>query len=226
VAFIMDGNGRWAKERNLPRTAGHKAGAETVRRVVTYARKRGLRHLTLYAFSTENWSRPAAEVSALMSLLGMFIRSEVRTMLDNDVKLAMIGDGTALSPALRKQLAAAVAATAHCRSLTLTLAINYGGRDEIVRAARVAMRQILAEGGRAEDLDAGLLAAHLDSAGTPDPDLIVRTAGEMRLSNFLLWQGAYAELYFTDRRWPDFDDADFEAALEEFARRTRKFGGV
>ena len=226
VAFIMDGNGRWAEERGLPRAEGHLAGAETVRRVVTHARRRGLAYLTLYAFSTENWTRPKAEVDALMELLGLFIEAELPTMLDNGVALRIIGDTSALSENLQKRLAEAEAATAACTGLTLSLAINYGGRDEIVRAARRAAGQLLREGRDPATMDEAFFASFLDTAGMPSPDLIIRTAGEMRLSNFLVWQGAYSELYFTDRRWPDFSDADFDQALEAFGRRVRKFGGA
>lgn len=226
VAFIMDGNGRWAEERGLPRVAGHRAGAETVRRVVTHARRRGLDFLTLYAFSTENWARPQAEVDALMELLGLFIEAELPTMLDNGVALRIIGDTAALSEGLWKRLAEAEAATVGCAGLTLSLAINYGGRDEILRAARRAAGQLSREGRGAGELDEAFFASFLDTAGMPDPDLIVRTAGEMRLSNFLVWQGAYSELYFTDCRWPDFSDADFDQALEAFGGRVRKYGGV
>lgn len=222
----MDGNGRWAEERGLPRALGHEAGAETVRRVTTHARTRGIPFLTLYAFSTENWSRPQPEVDALMHLLSDYIESERQTMMDNDVSLKIIGDEQALSENLQRRLAEAVDATSRNRSLVLTLAINYGGRDEIIRAARRAAGQILVKGDSPDALDVDLFSRCLDTAGTPDPDLIVRTAGEMRLSNFLIWQGAYAELYFTDRRWPEFSDDDFDAALEEYGRRVRKFGGA
>lgn len=226
VAFIMDGNGRWAEERGLPRALGHKAGAETVRRVIAFAKRKGIPYLTLYAFSTENWTRPQAEVDALMELLGMFIESELPAMLDNGISLRILGDTTALSGELRDKLARAVAATAHCGMLCLALAINYGGRDEIVRAARKAAARLVEADAPPESLDAGVFAECLDTAGMPDPDLVVRTAGEMRLSNFLIWQCAYAEMLFTKRRWPDFADADFEAALDDYARRVRKFGGA
>lgn len=222
VAFIMDGNGRWAEERGEPRVFGHEAGAETVRRVVTFARRRGIRFLTLYAFSTENWTRPQSEVDALMDLMGQFIVLELPTMLDNGIKLRIIGSVDRLSPELRQKLADAENATAHHDALTLIIAINYGGRDEIVRAAR----RIVAEGIPAENVDEALFASRLDTDGIPDPDIIIRTAGEMRLSNFLIWQGAYAELHFPHRRWPEFSDADFEAALDEYKRRIRKFGGL
>lgn len=222
----MDGNGRWAKERGLPRAFGHEAGVETVRRVTTFARRRGIPYLTLYAFSTENWSRPQAEVDALMELLGMFVDAELPAMLDNGVSLRILGDTRALSDELRRKLEQAVAATAHGTSLCLALAINYGGRDEIVRAACKAATRLASSGESSEALSESLIAECLDTAGMPDPDLVIRTAGERRLSNFLIWQGAYAELLFIDRRWPDFDDADFEKALEDYARRVRKFGGT
>lgn len=225
IAFIMDGNGRWAESQGLPRALGHHAGAETVRRIVTHTRNLGIPHLTLYAFSTENWSRPQAEVDALMHLLADYIEAELPTMLDNGVNLRIIGDIGKLPDRLRLKLEQAGQATAQCRELTLCLAINYGGRDEIVRAAQKAVRQLVGEGETPDRLDAGLLAAHLDTAGIPDPDLIVRTAGEMRLSNFLVWQSAYAELIFTPRRWPEFSEADYDGALREYAIRVRKFGG-
>ncbi|MDR1744350.1 MAG: isoprenyl transferase [Planctomycetota bacterium] len=226
VAIIMDGNGRWAESRNLPRPLGHQAGAETVRRIVAHTRKLGIPYLTLYAFSTENWSRPRPEVDALMNLLAAFIDSELPTMMDNDVKLGIIGDTDRFSDSLRDKLEQARQTTARNRSLTLTLALNYGGRDEIVRAAQKAVRLLAASGRAPEQLDAETLAAHLDTAGMPDPDLIIRTAGEMRLSNFLVWQSAYAELLFTPRRWPEFSEADYDAALDDYAGRVRKFGGI
>jgi undecaprenyl diphosphate synthase len=219
VAFIMDGNGRWAEARGKSRIFGHRAGAETVRRVTTHARRRGIPYLTLYAFSTENWSRPRAEVEALMLLLGRYLESELPTLRENDVRLNHIGDADGLSTDLRKRLRSVMDATAGNRSLTLTLAINYGGRDEIVRAARRAA----ADGGV---LDEKALAARLDTAGLPDPDLVIRTAGEKRLSNFLIWQAAYAEFIFSPKTWPEFGDEDFDTALSEYRTRTRKFGGA
>lgn len=226
VAFIMDGNGRWAEERGLPRVMGHEAGAEAVRRVVTFARRRGIPFLTLYAFSTENWSRPRAEVDALMELLGRFIVAELPVMLDNGVKLRIIGDRRKLSEQLRESLARAEDATARGSGLTLVLAINYGGRDEIVRAAASACERLRANGRDVGALDEALFSSCLDTAGMPDPDMLVRAAGERRLSNFLLWQGAYAELFFPAKRWPEFSDADFEELLAEYGRRVRKFGGL
>ncbi|MCC8190477.1 MAG: di-trans,poly-cis-decaprenylcistransferase [Planctomycetes bacterium] len=223
VAFIMDGNGRWAEARGLPRAFGHQAGAEAVRRVTEHCRRRGIPYCTLYAFSTENWSRPQAEVEALMDLLAAYVESELATMLRNGVRLRVIGDLGALPASVRERLLAAVAATDDpAAALTLTLAINYGGRDEIVRACRA----LVASGVPAAAVDEQAVAERLDTAGLPDPDLIVRTAGEMRLSNFLIWQAAYAELVFTGRPWPDFDEAAFEEALAAYGKRTRKFGAV
>lgn len=226
VAFIMDGNGRWAVNQGKSRVDGHRAGAETVRRVTTHARTLGIPYLTLYAFSTENWSRPKTEVDALMRLLARFLKAELPTMMRNDIRLAIIGDTTALSKKLQKNIDDALAATAGNRSMTLTIALNYGGRDEIVRAARKAMADFAANGRRPEALDIDALSGYLDTAGMPDPDLVVRTAGEERMSNFLIWQSAYAELYFTAVEWPAFSDDDFDAALAEYARRVRKFGGL
>lgn len=229
VAFIMDGNGRWAEARGLPRSEGHRAGAETVRRVTTHATRRGIPYLTLYAFSTENWSRPQAEVDALMFLLGEYLKGELPTLRENDIRLRVIGDAERLDAGLRRAIGEVTAATAGNGKLNLTLAINYGGRDEIVRAARLAARAVLAAGedpGDRDFLDEAALANKLDTAGLPDPDLVVRTAGEERLSNFLVWQAAYAELYFCPRTWPDFSDRDFDEALEIFGNRVRKFGGI
>ena len=222
----MDGNGRWAETRGKSRIEGHRAGAETVRRVATRGRKLGIPYITLYAFSTENWSRPKAEVAALMRLLGRFVKAELPTLQKNDIRLNAIGGLDALARGLRDSLDAAMAATAANRSLTLTLAINYGGRDELARAARKLFARMLAENRRPDEIDEPALAAALDTAGMPDPDLVVRTAGERRLSNFLVWQTAYAELHFTSVCWPDFSDDDFDLALSEYAKRTRKFGGV
>ncbi|MDR1520017.1 MAG: di-trans,poly-cis-decaprenylcistransferase [Planctomycetota bacterium] len=226
VAFIMDGNGRWAEARGLPRALGHRAGAETVRRVTSFARRRGIPFLTLYAFSTENWSRPREEVDALMELLSSFLAAELPALLENGVRLKILGDRTGLSEGLRQRLAAGEERTVGLTGLTLSLAINYGGRDECLRAARLAAERLAALGRGMESLDQEFFAACLDTAGMPDPDLIIRTAGEMRLSNFLIWQAAYAELFFTRRTWPDFSDADFEEAILEYGKRARKFGGA
>lgn len=217
VAIIMDGNGRWAKKRHLPRVAGHRAGVEAVRTIVRAAGTLGLEALTLYAFSSENWKRPEDEVSDLMGLLKRFIVSDIDEFAANNVRLKVIGDWHALAPDVVKLIEDAVARTAHNSGTTLAVALNYGAQDEIVRAARAAAAQ--------GAITADALAAQLDTADMPPLDLLIRTSGEVRLSNFLLWQAAYAELYFTDRLWPDFSPADLQAALDHFAGRERRFGG-
>lgn len=218
VAIIMDGNGRWAKKRHLPRIAGHRAGVEAVRTIVRAAGDLGIEALTLYAFSSENWKRPEDEVSDLMGLLKRFIVSDIDEFAANDVRLKIIGDWRALAPDVVALIEDAIARTAHNRRTTLAVALNYGAQDELVRAAKAAA----AEG----EISAETIAAHLDTADMPSLDLLIRTSGEVRLSNFLLWQAAYAELYFTDRLWPDFKPADLKAALEHFAARERRFGGL
>lgn len=218
VAIIMDGNGRWAKKRLLPRFAGHKAGVETVRKIARAAREMGLEALTLYAFSSENWKRPADEVSDLMGLLKHFIQADIDEFAANNVRLKIIGHYQALAPELVKLLDEAVARTADNSGSTLAVALNYGAQDELVRAAQAAAA--------AGDISAGAIEAHLYTAGMPPLDLIIRTSGEQRLSNFLLWQAAYAELYFTDILWPDFTPKHLEKALEEFAHRNRRYGGL
>jgi undecaprenyl diphosphate synthase len=226
VAIIMDGNGRWAEARNKPRVLGHRAGAETVRTITEHCRKRGVPFLTLYAFSTENWTRPQAEVDALMELLAFHLETELPTFIDNDIRLRILGDPDRLSQTLRDTIEKAEKTTAENHSLTLSLAINYGGRDEIVRACRRMLANMRERGQNdANALNETLLANELDTAGMPDPDLVIRTAGEQRLSNFLIWQAAYAEFVFVKKTWPDFSNDDFDAALREFAARVRTFGG-
>ncbi len=226
VAIIMDGNGRWAEAQGYPREFGHQAGAETVRRVTEWCRERGLPYLTLYAFSTENWSRPQPEVDALMQLLGEYLESELPTMLEHDIQLRIIGNPDRLSETLREQIAKVEAATADNRSLVLSIAINYGGRDEIARACRKAALTAITQGDtELAWLDEAAIGSCLDTAGMPDPDVIIRTAGEQRLSNFLIWQAAYAEFVFVETTWPAFSIDDFEKALEQFASRKRTFGG-
>ncbi len=225
LAIIMDGNGRWAKARRLPRIAGHRAGVEAVRRVVEAAPDLGIEFLTLYAFSTENWKRPADEVSDLMGLLRHYIRSEIKDLHKNGVRLDFIGDYKALKPDLVKLLEDARALTAGNTKLTLVMALNYGGQDELVRAARALA--IDAAAGRIDPatITAETLGARLDTAAMPPPDLVLRTSGEMRLSNFLLWQSAYAEFVATDTLWPDFDRAALADTVAKFATRERRFGG-
>jgi len=225
VAIIMDGNGRWAKRRLLPRVAGHRQGMEAVRSTIRAAGEMGLEALTLYAFSSENWRRPADEISDLMGLLRLYLQREIDELHRNGVRLRLIGDYRKFAPDLVAQLEAACARTAGNSGLTVALALNYGGQDELVRAARR-----LAEAARAgtlepDDIDSDLFEECLDTAGLPPLDLMIRTSGEMRISNFLLWQAAYAELLFTDTLWPDFNRATLEEALADFGRRERRFGG-
>ena len=219
VAIIMDGNGRWAKKRFLPRIAGHRAGVEAVRRAVEAAPLLGIEVLTLYAFSSENWKRPADEVNDLMGLLKRYLQSEIDELDRNGVRVRYIGDPHRLSADVRALLDKSVTRTAGNSKLTLVLALNYGSQDEIVRA----VRQLVADG---VEPTAEAIEARLDTADLPLPDLIIRTSGEQRLSNFLLWQAAYAELIFTDDLWPDFDRASLERAIAEFGRRERRFGGI
>jgi len=226
VAVIMDGNGRWAQARGLPRAAGHREGVETVRRVVTESARLGLGALTLYSFSSENWKRPADEVAALMFLCCEFLRLERPTMLRENIRFRRIGRREGLPPEVLAELDETERATAHATGLTLCLALNYGSRTEIADAARALAREV-AEGTRSLDsIDEQAVASRLYTAGIPDPDLLVRTAGEMRVSNYLLWQISYAELHVTETLWPDFTVGDFHHALADFARRDRRFGGV
>ena len=218
VAIIMDGNGRWAKKRLLPRFAGHKAGVEAVRKISRAAREMGLEALTLYAFSSENWKRPEEEVGDLMGLLKHFIKADIDEFDANNVRLKIIGNYKALSPDIVALLDDAIARTADNTGSTLAVALNYGSQDELVRAANAAA----AEG----EVTAEAIEAHLYTADMPPLDLIIRTSGEQRLSNFLLWQVAYAELYFTDILWPDFSPKHLEEALKAFEGRNRRFGGL
>ena len=222
VAIIMDGNGRWAKERGLSRQAGHRAGTENIRRIIRYLRERGVPYLTLFAFSTENWSRPRPEVRALMLLVGRVIKREIAELHERGVKLVHLGRLDNLSSGLRKQVLAAMELTKDNREMTVAIAFDYGGRAEIVEA----VRRIVADGLAPEQIDESVFASYLYTAGLPDPDLIIRTAGEMRLSNFLIWQAAYAEYYATPAYWPDFGPENLEKALQVYGRRERRFGGI
>jgi undecaprenyl diphosphate synthase len=222
VAIIMDGNGRWAKARGLPRMAGHRAGVDNLRRVLEAAVEFGIRHLTIYAFSTENWARPPDEVRGLLNILDEVIDRELAQLHKNGVCLRHIGRLERLDPALQAKVQQAVALTRDNTKLVLNIAWNYGGRDEIVHA----LQQILRQGHPPEAVDEALIARHLFTAGSPDPDLVVRTSGELRTSNFLIWQAAYAEWYVTPTLWPDFGRDDLQAALVEYGRRERRFGGV
>ena len=219
VAIIMDGNGRWAKQRRLPRLAGHKAGVEAVRRVTRAGRAMGIEALTLYAFSSENWRRPAEEIGDLMGLLRVFIRSDLAELARENVRLRVIGDWRAFEPDLVQLIEDAVARTAANTGPLLAIALNYGAQGEIAAAARR-----LAERGQA--IDAAAIEAELDTAELPPLDLVIRTSGEQRLSNFLLWQAAYAELLFVDTLWPDFDEDALADAVAAFGRRQRRYGGL
>jgi undecaprenyl diphosphate synthase len=225
LAIIMDGNGRWAKARRLPRIAGHRAGVEAVRRVVEAAPDLGIEVLTLYAFSSENWKRPADEVADLMGLLRHYVQSEINELHRNGIRVDFIGDYKALKPDLVTLLDRARALTAGNTVMTLLIAINYGGQDELVRAARQLAGDVAAGRIAVADIDARAIEARLDTAGLPPPDLVLRPSGEMRLSNFLLWQSAYAEFMATDILWPDFDAAALADVVAEFATRERRFGG-
>jgi len=225
VAIIMDGNGRWAKRRFLPRVAGHRAGVEAVRRVVKAAPDLGVNVLTLYAFSSENWRRPADEVTDLMGLLRHYIRSEIDELHAKGIRLRFIGDLSRLSADIQTMLAEAAARTVGNVKLTLVLALNYGAKDEMARVARVIAEDVAAGRLAADEVDCAAIEARLDTAGLPEPDVVVRTSGEQRLSNFLLWQAAYAELVFVDTLWPDFDGAALGRAVEQYHARERRFGG-
>ncbi len=226
VAIIMDGNGRWAAQRNLPRVEGHRRGAESVREVLRCASKLGIRHLTLYAFSVENWNRPKEEVETLMKFLARYLKTEQQEMNQNNVRLRAIGQLDRLPGFVREQLDATIASLDQNTGTTLNLALSYGARTELVDAARAIAAKAKSGEMVPADIDEQTLSAHLYTAGTPDPDLLIRTSGEMRVSNFMLWQISYAELVVTERLWPDFGEADFRAALEEFAARDRRFGKV
>ncbi len=224
VGIIMDGNGRWAESRGEPREAGHKAGARAVRRVVRIARRLGLDALTLYAFSEQNWARPTGEVEALMGLLREFLITERDEILDNSIRLVAIGDVSRLPPFVRDVLDPLRNASSSNGKMTLALALSYGGREEIAAAARDLALEAVADRLDARTIDAKLLGARLPSLSVGDPDLIIRTGGEQRLSNFLLYGAAYAELAFTDRLWPDFDERDLFEAIASYQRRERRFG--
>ncbi|MGQ9681157.1 MAG: polyprenyl diphosphate synthase [Anaerolineae bacterium] len=222
VGIIMDGNGRWARQRGLPRLAGHRAGTENIRRVLRACADFGIPILSVYAFSTENWGRPADEVSGLMALIEQTIDRYTAELDRNGVCIRHLGSDQDLTPTLRQKIAAAVERTRHNHKLILNVAFNYGGRAEIVQA----VRRLMVEGVPAEQVDEALIGRYLYSAGLPDPDLIIRTAGEMRLSNFMIWQAAYSEYYSTPTYWPDFDRNELARAIEAFAARERRFGLV
>ena len=224
IAIILDGNGRWAKRRGLPRTAGHAAGAETFRRIATYCKDIGIDYLTVYAFSTENWKRPREEVDAIMGLLGKYLREAVDTMERDHIRLKILGDPEILPKNLRDLIDETADISKHYEGFQANVCLNYGGRDEIVRAALRFAEDYKA--GKAATLTEESFSNYMFSAGIPDPDLIIRPGGEMRLSNFLMWESAYSELIFTDVLWPDFTSGDIDAAIAEYQRRDRRFGGI
>jgi len=226
VAIIMDGNGRWAAKRHLPRVAGHRQGVETVRVIVRAAGELGIEYLTLYGFSSENWKRPAEEVSDLMGLLRLFIRRDLAELHQNGVQVRVIGDRDHLEADIVALIDEAEALTRDNHRLKLMIAFNYGGQSEITSAVRRIAREVKAGSLDPDAITQATVSAHLDTAGVPDPDLIIRTSGEMRLSNFLLWQSAYSELVFADALWPDFTPEGLRAAVDEYGRRNRRFGAA
>jgi undecaprenyl diphosphate synthase len=226
IAVIMDGNGRWAAQRKLPRIAGHKRGMETVRLCVEICRELKISYLTLYAFSSENWRRPGAEVNFLMKLLELYLKKELKELHENQVKIQAIGHLEDLPGSARRQLEKSIAQTSANRGLVLTLALNYGGRREITDAAVKMATEILSKKIKKENITEDVLADYLYTAGMPDPDLLVRTSGELRLSNFLLWQSAYTEIYISKKMWPEFGRKDFIKAIRDYSRRDRRFGGI
>lgn len=226
IAIIMDGNGRWAKDRKLPRTMGHKAGVEAIRGIVKECSSLGIKYLTLYAFSTENWIRPHEEVNALMNLLVQYLRNEFKELNENNVIINHIGDISKLPQVCQQELINAYENTKDNTGLTLNLALNYGGRDEILRAVKKVYEDIKHGKIKEEDIDENTIASHLDTRGMPDPDIIIRPSGEQRLSNFLLWQCAYSEFWYSNIKWPDFKKEHLHKAIYDFQNRDRRFGGV
>ena len=224
IAIILDGNGRWAKRRGLPRTAGHMVGAENFRKIATYCKNIGVEYLTVYAFSTENWKRPEEEVGTIMKLLAKYLDEAIRTMEKDHIRMKVFGELNRLSPELQAMVQRTDEISQRYQGFQANICLNYGGRDEIIRAVRRYAQEF--KDGTAPELTEETFGNYLYSAGIPDPDLIIRMSGEERLSNFLPWQGAYSELYFTDVLWPDFTERDMDAALAEFQRRDRRFGGV
>ena len=226
IAIIMDGNGRWAKQRGLPRSAGHIAGAETFQKIAEYCREIGVEYLTVYAFSTENWKRSEEEIAGIMKLLGAYLRQALREMDKYKVRFRIFGDISRLSPELQKLCMETEARSAKYDSAQVNFCLNYGGRDEIVRATRRIADDVAAGRIRSEDITEQMVSSYLYSDGVPDPELIIRPSGEMRTSNFLLWQSAYSEYVFMNILWPDFGPAELDAAIDEYRRRNRRFGGA
>ena len=226
IAIIMDGNGRWAKKRGLPRTAGHRAGGETFRRIANYCRTLGVKYLTVYAFSTENWKRSEEEVSALMKLLAKYLEEGLRDMEKNHVCFRFFGDLTRLNPRLQKLCLEAQERSKEYHEVQVNFCLNYGGRDEIIRAIKSYAQDVKDGKAEPDSLTEDIFASYLDSAGVPDPELVIRPSGELRLSNFLPWQTVYSEFVFMNVLWPDFSEKDLDAAIEVYHKRNRRFGGV
>jgi len=226
IAIIMDGNGRWAKERGLERTAGHKAGSESLKKIIEECNKIGIKHLTVYAFSTENWGRPKKEIETLMNYLSDYLQKYIEDSDNTDIKVDVIGDVTKLNKELQNKISLAEEKGSDKTGLNFHIAINYGGRDELVRAVRNMSKDLLSNKISSEDISQQLFESYLDTAGVPDPELVIRTSGEQRLSNFLLWQTAYSEFYFSAKYWPDFDEEELHKALEAYSKRNRRFGKV
>lgn len=226
VAIILDGNGRWAKAKGMPRNYGHTAGARNVETVCQAAHDLGVKYVTMYAFSTENWNRPEGEVEALMKLLESYLKNCIKTADKNNMRVRVIGDTTRLSERFQERIRELEAASAKNDGLNLQIAINYGSRDEMTRAMRRMSEDVAAGKRKPEEITESVFEEYLDTAGIPDPDLLIRTSGELRLSNFLLWQLAYSEFYFTDVPWPDFHKEELERAIEAYNKRDRRFGGL
>ena len=226
IAIILDGNGRWAKAKGMPRNYGHAQGSKNVERICEEAWRMGIKYLTVYAFSTENWNRPASEVSALMTLLRNYMKTCLKTAAKNDMKIRVIGDIEPLDDDIKNRIRDLESATVNNGGLNFTIALNYGSRDELIRAARKMARDCADGKLEADDIDESVFESYLDTHGIPDPDLMIRTSGEQRLSNYLLWQLAYSEFYFTDVPWPDFTKEELVKAIEEYNHRHRRFGGV
>ena len=226
IAIILDGNGRWAKAKGMPRNYGHAQGSKNVERICEEAYRMGVKYLTVYAFSTENWNRPKDEVDALMKLLRNYMKTCLKTAAKNDMKVRVIGDKTGLDEDIRNRIAELEEATKGNGGLNFQIALNYGSRDEIVRAVRRVSEDVKEGKVKPEDIDEKMFETYLDTHGIPDPDLMIRTSGELRLSNYLLWQLAYTEFYFTDIPWPDFTKEELSKAIEQYNRRDRRYGGV
>ena len=226
IAIIMDGNGRWAKQRKLPRSMGHKAGVETIRRILKEADRLGVKYITLYAFSTENWKRPKDEVDALMKLLVQYLTNEVEGLHQNGVILRILGDINALPGAVKEKICEAIDLTKNNKGIVLNVAFNYGGRNEIVRAIKNIVSDVESGNVNEENIDENLISNYLYTKDSPDPDLIIRPSGEQRISNFLLWQCAYSEFWYSNVNWPDFSESDLQRAIYDYQNRDRRFGGV